>query len=452
MVTDFNNTFKQALLSLLGAESFGEQKFVVAVSGGVDSMVCLRAMLECVEASKVVVAHCNYGLRDQADTETQMLEQTCKRWGVECQVARFDTASICAQRGEGVQVVARELRYGFFEELCHRHGANYIVLGHNTEDCSETFFINLLRGSGLRGLRGMPHKRAHRQDFVLRPMVFASRSQIVQYAKACGVPFMEDASNNETYYLRNKLRHNILPHLRGIDNNFDKTLASVCSKLGESYDFQMQIAQGVKGRVFEGQVLVTEKFLSEDASSSYLLYLLLQSKGFSRSICEDIYRDMLAGEAAQGNIYDGTTQKALLNRGCILFEDISQSQGEEEYYISEQQVKTFERHEIEDLRSGADFAYFDFDKLSFPLKVRPWKQGDKLAPYGMGGKEKLVSDILIDAKLSKFDKQRVKVVVSGETIIWIVGIRTSHLAAVDSSTLTLARVVPAALRTQAAFI
>ncbi len=435
MIADFNKKFTDSLLSLLGVENLCESKYVVGVSGGVDSMVCLRAMVECVGAERIIVAHCNFGLREQATIETEMVEKTCQEWGVRCEVARFDTASECERRGEGVQVVARDLRYGFFEELCLKHGAEYIVIGHNREDCSETFFINLMRGSGLKGLKGMPHRR----ERVLRPMVFASRGEIVEYAQGCSVPHMEDGSNAELYYLRNKLRHNILPDLRELDTDFDKTLAGVCAKLSESYDFQQTIVAAARERVFKDESLVIERFLKEDGSSAYLLYLLLQDKGFSHSMSQEIYRDILLGSSAQGNTYQGLKAKALIDRGHVLFEDIDQQQNEE-FFIDKGQVEILERSLVEDLRSGVDFAYFDFAKLSFPLSVRPWKQGDRLAPYGMGGKEKLVSDILIDSKLSKFEKQRQLVVLSGNTIIWLVGLRTSHHAAVDHSSVSLAKV------------
>ncbi|MFI3294981.1 MAG: tRNA lysidine(34) synthetase TilS [Rikenellaceae bacterium] len=430
---DFEYRFGRSLDSLVSDD---RGVIVVGVSGGADSMVLLGLLLKYLSADRLVVAHCNFSLRgEEADSESRMVERFCAERGVHFEMARFDTYALCAERGEGVQVVARELRYGFFDRLLSKYQASYVAIAHHRDDANETFFINLLRGTGLKGLLSIPERR----DRVIRPLLYARAQQIREYAKREGLPYLDDSSNADTHYLRNKLRHRVLPSLREIHSGFDQTMSENIERLTQSYNFEQQIIEKARERVFSGGSLSIEKFAQEDGEGVYLLYSLLRSKGFSWDSCQRIYTDITQGKG-QGNIYHAPTCKALIDRGWVIFKE-EQNQIEGQRSLTPEDIEILDPRSVESYRATKQYCYFDYDQLKFPLEVRRWQKGDRIAPYGMGGRSKLVSDLLIDSKVSRFAKEQQLVVVDAQgVILWVVGVRSSEQCSITPSSRLIAKI------------
>lgn len=394
-------------------------RVLVAVSGGVDSMTLLHLLVgqgEKMGLAEVAVAHCNFTLRGlESDHETQLVERTCRELGIRCFVERFDTKAECSVAGQGVQETARRLRYGFFDQLAAEHGFSKIAVAHHADDAVETFFINLMRGTGLRGLTGIARKRG----LIVRPLLGVRRAQIEQYAAKEGIEWRDDSSNKATDYLRNRLRRDLLPRFSSCSPSFAETMSENIAHLDAAERFveaqikQIQTQYSVEGRINAQQMRVD---LSDNFA--FVAYELLRGYGFSG----DQIGQLLAVEQS-GKEFISTTHRLVVNRGeWLVVERSKEAFVEQTIDRNDPRVEFTTVDQLFSLETPPNVAYLSADSLQWPLRYRCWMAGDWFVPLGMRGQKK-VSDMLIDLKVSLPDKERQGVLVSGASVVWLVGRR-----------------------------
>lgn len=422
-------------------------RVLLAVSGGVDSMVLMRLMSDA--GYRFAVAHCNFQLRGaESDGDELLVEQEAARYGVAYHSTRFDTEGVMAETGESMEMAARRLRYAWFEELCERHDYDVVAVAHHLDDSIETHFINMLRGTGLRGLTGIAvHNRR-----VVRPLMFATREAILEFANVNNVPFREDSSNASTKYLRNRIRHEIVPKLREINPQFASIMRRNMSRLDEAQCFIDASIALIKERVLsvEGgaHVLRVDRIVAT-MPRNFVIYEILNSEfGFNASVVDDICRAIDRGTS--GRRFHSHDMQAVVDRdriivvrrgvrteGCVC----TVEQGVESLCFNDTLFR-FEYLDIDDvgtLNQGANVALVDADRLTFPLCVRVWQSGDAFVPFGMRNHKK-VSNFLVDNKVLIVDKERQLLLLSGDDVVWLVGRRIDHRFSITNQTKRVLRV------------
>jgi tRNA(Ile)-lysidine synthase len=395
------------------------------------------------------VAHCNVQLRGKESDEDELLvESDAKRLGVEFYNKRFDTEGEMERTGEYMEMAARRLRYQWFRELCDEHGYTAIAIAHHSNDSIETFFINMLRGTGLRGLTGISSQIGR----IVRPMMFATRKDIHDFAVAHRIPFREDSSNRSTKYLRNKVRIGLIPMLKEINPQFTTIMRRNIARLSQAQDFVNAAIDIVKAESLEhnGDIhTLRVGRIRPTLPRNYVIYEILNSEyGFKGDVVDALCHAL--DSEATGRRFYSREWVAVIDRGDVVIAPIAEEdscetlvdKGTVRSYMGGS-VLYFEYCDIdfiESLDQGDNVALLDADKLKFPLKVRRWQEGDWFVPFGMSGRKKL-SDYLIDKKVSMAEKSRQFVLVSGDDIVWVVGRRLDDRYAITRKTENVLKVI-----------
>lgn len=416
-------------------------KILLAVSGGIDSMVMLDLFIR--SKLNIGVAHCNFQLRGEDSLQDeQFVKNRAAQYGIDLYTNRFSTMEYANLHKISTQMAARELRYAWFEEVREQNGFAFIATAHHLDDQVETFFINLLRGTGIAGLHGILPK----QEKIIRPLLFATRHEIATYAAQNDIPFREDASNSEDYYLRNKIRHHILPQFHELNPGFNTSLNGTIERLRASeMVFRTAIEQTSRELIdqHDGRNTISIHKLHQLTPLELYLYELLSPFGFNESNIKSIH-SALHGEP--GKQFFSSTHRLIKDRDVLIILPIETSKGfnaPPEVYIetSDQEItnplslklECLPRREIVQIDPSPTIATLDASKLIFPLLLRKWQKGDFFYPYGKMGKKKL-SDFFIDEKLTLEEKERCWLLVSDDAIAWVVGYRIDHRFRVTKST------------------
>ena len=417
-----------------------EDKVLLAVSGGVDSMVMLS--LTAAAGYRFGVAHCNFSLRGkESDDDETLVEREAKRLGVEFFNRRFDTTGEMERTGESMEMAARRLRYEWFRELCDEHGYTVIAIAHHVNDSIETFFINMLRGTGLRGLTGINTQLGR----VVRPVMFATRRDLHDYAVAHHIPFREDSSNRSTKYLRNKVRLGLVPMLKEIKPQFTTIMRRNISRLSQAQEFITASMDIIKHEVIEHNDGIDTLYVDRIAASlprNYVIYEILSSSyGFKGDVVDALCHAL--DSDSTGRRFYSREWVAVVDRGNVVVSRIMEDDSCETLVERRMQrayaggsALYFDYCNIDFIDSydlGDNVALIDADKLQFPLRLRRWKEGDWFVPLGMSGRKKL-SDYLIDKKVSIAQKKRQFVLLSGDDIVWVVGRRLDDRFCITRST------------------
>lgn len=376
--------------------------YLVGVSGGPDSVCLLRAMHEM--GLNITVAHCNFRLRgEESDGDELFVRELAGTLGLRLRATAFDTRAYAASHNLSIEMAARELRYEWFEQQRLALGLDYIAVAHNLNDSVETFFLNLVRGTGLAGLTGIRRQNGH----IIRPLLGTTRDEIMAFLASRGQAYRTDSTNADTAYRRNRIRHNILPEMERMNPAFLRTMQKTMLNLSAAGAMIEQMG----GRSFTGEARLEQ------------LYIELAPYGFPRDRIYQIWRAELAGSS--GRTFRSGRTVVAINRGrAVVHHDEAR-----EYEIEELPVD-----KGADLRSDSRSACFDADKLLRPLSLRPWREGDRFRPYGMHGSKK-VSDYLTERHLDVVEKSRCLVLTDRcDTIVWLVGYRTDARFAIDEST------------------
>lgn len=409
-----------------------DEKILVTVSGGVDSMALMSLLF--YGGYNIGVAHCNFQLRgEESDEDEVLVREEAAKYGVPFFNKRFDTAGEMEITGESVQLAARRLRYTWFHELCAEYGYDSIAIAHHADDSVETFFINLMRGTGLKGLTGI-HRAAGK---VIRPLLFASRREILDYAHVEGIPYREDSSNRSTKYLRNKIRLGIVPMFRDINPRFTELMGMNISRLTDAQLFIDRGIDLIREMVVSeknGIITVDPEKIDPGMPVNFVIYELLSlGYGFKGDVVDELFESLMRN--ATGKKFYSKDYAAWIDRGRIVIspithDDLCEVELRDEQsraYCGNQMIVAVHTDidNIESLVQPENIALLDRDKLQFPLRLRRWSEGDSLVPFGMENRKK-VSDYLIDAKVSMPDKERQFVLVSGDDIVWLVGRRIDN--------------------------
>ena len=401
-------------------------RILLAVSGGIDSMVLLH--LYFAAGYKPGIAHCNFHLRGaESDADEKFVKSSAENMDAAYHQQDFDTEQSADESGISIQMAARNLRYRWFEEILKRHGYNFIATAHNQDDEIETFFINLSRGTGIRGLTGIPV----RSEKVIRPLLFASRESIVDYAIEHDIRFREDSSNASDKYLRNRVRHHLIPMLEEENPSFRMALMDTMRKLSETEKlYQQELAQ-LKQRLVrtEGdRIRIAIRELSALDAKQSILFEILSDYNFSSQAMEDIIHSL---EGPSGKQFLSTTHRIVKDREDLIITPLDKEE-DRKYYLERETGRITEPVDLEwmvvdhtetfHIPNERKIACLDLQKLHFPMMLRHWQTGDYFQPLGMQGMKK-ISDYLIDIKVSLPDKERTWLLTSGSKIVWVIGQR-----------------------------
>ena len=423
-----------------------DDTILLAVSGGVDSMVLMSLAREAGYC--FAVAHCNFHLRgEESDGDELLVEREVRKMGVPYHVAHFDTYGEVASTGVSIEMAARRLRYAWFDELCDANGYSAVVIAHHIDDSIETHFINMLRGTGARGLAGI----ASRNGRVVRPLLFATREEIEAYASQNNIPFRVDSSNMSMKHLRNRVRHEVVPMLKGLNPHFTTIMQRNMAHLGQAQNFIDASMAIIKRAVLSddrGVVRIDVAAIDASLPRNFVIYEILSSEfGFRREMVTDIC--VALDNGATGRRFFAVDRVAVVDRDAILVMPIAEDD-DVEIKVDNDAVSatlggvkfSFEMLAMADvatLNQGADVALLDADRVTFPLTIRRWREGDAMVPFGMAGRKK-ISDMLIDAKVSLVEKREQYLLLSDGDVTWLVGRRIDNRYAVRKDTLRVLRV------------
>lgn len=415
-----------------------DKKLLVACSGGVDSVV-LSFLLK-KSRFNIGLAHCNFSLRGKdSDGDETFVIDWADKLSIPVFTETFNTKEFAKDHKLSTQMAARELRYHWFYEILKDFKYDYLATGHHADDDLETFFINLSRGSGLQGLTGIPKIN----ETVIRPLLLFSRSEIVAFAKENKLTWREDSSNASTEYLRNKLRHDVLPEYKnateGVLQNFQKTQKYLKDSQDLVEDYMALVYNLAVTENFDGYTLHIEK-LQELPHTEAVLYQLLHPFGFTDW---EVVPELL--KAQSGKQVFSTTHRLLKDRNVLLLTKITSEEQIDEILIKKNIKKIEIPLQIEFIPIDKigyidnSVIYVDKDKLQYPLKLRKWRKGDAFQPFGMKGKKKL-SKFFKDEKLSLVAKEKIWVLCSDSEIIWIIGHRADERFKVTSKTTDILKI------------
>jgi tRNA(Ile)-lysidine synthase len=416
-------------------------KLVLALSGGIDSIVLADLLLKA--KVEFVAAHCNFHLRgDESDGDEKFVHDFAEKHGIRCFVKHFETEKYAAENGISIEMAARDLRYAWFEELRRQLGYDKIAVAHHADDQAETFFINLLRGAGLRGLKGMQPQNG----VIIRPLLWTSREQIRQYAVENHITWREDHTNAESVYLRNKIRNQLLPVFDELHPEARQGLYKSLKHLASENGLYRELLQEKLNQIIErnGKIQsIPHSAFSIQHSAFQLLFEWLRNYNFNTDQCHFIFEAL---ETGIGNKYYSPTHQLVIGRDNLQLSEIKSVEDKEiQIKIGEEEILSPVHLLLSKLEKTSDFvldkssevAQLDFDKIRFPLLLRHWQHGDRFHPLGMKG-SKLLSDFFVDQKFTEWQKQNVWLLVSADgDILWVVGYRIDDRFKVKDSTQTI---------------
>ena len=402
---------------------------ILAVSGGVDSMV-MASLFVTSSYKKLAIAHVNFKLRGaDSDADEALVRRWAEAFEIPFYVQRFDTQSYAKERGLSVEMAARALRYTWFEQLRQELEADYIAVAHHANDHAETILLNLTRGTGIRGLCGIPDRRGA----IIRPMLHFGRAQIEAYARKRQIPYREDVTNALCDFARNRIRHTVLPELAKINPRVVEQLGEDALHLREAHAILEEALEKKRADWCreEGEALFLQiEKISKEPHAAYWLFELLRPYGFGSGQMDQVMDTL---QAQPGRRVFSSTHILYKDRALLaLFPR------EQEGALPKVKTLFFDRSSYS-LQKKSEIAALNADKLQIPLVLRKWREGDRFIPYGMKGFKK-VSDFLTDLKLPLWEKERQWVLCSGADIVWVAGRRIDDRYKVDGATQSVAEV------------
>ena len=429
--------------------------FLLAVSGGMDSMCMADLFLRVAGADNFAVAHCNFSLRsEESDGDEALVRDWAEKNGVRFFARRFDTSGYARSKGISIEMAARDLRYGWFADLCREHGFPVLAVAHNANDNAETLMLNLLRGTGLDGLHGMaqiqsrvdltlsecPSDSCEGNVILFRPLLEYTRKQIEGYVLAHRVPYRHDSSNFESDYKRNKIRNDVFPVFEKINPSFVRTLnreIGYFAQAGSIVDdwCRSQVPSIVnEAHSVSGELLIDIAKLLAAPHWQYLLYYILEPYGFNSQTLASIESLLASSRTVSGKRFESPTHTLLTGRdtlavikrpsvsdeedvaGAGVAEDIAVVRGHGAYHFNGQTftVEVLSWDGSMSLKQPEGVLILDADKLKFPFVCRRWRQGDWFIPLGMRGKKK-ISDLFADLKYDALAKETAIIMVDTST-------------------------------------
>ena len=433
MLQKFQNHLLHNLQFLTG------KKLLLATSGGIDSMVMLSLFQQL--DYEIAIAHCNFQLRGvDSFSDQNFVKDYANENEIPVFITQFDTTAFAEDYKVSTQVAARELRYNWFYELAETEDYDYILTAHHADDNLETFLINLSRGTGLDGLTGIPEQN----EKVVRPLLAFSQKELADYAELHNVQWREDSSNASDKYLRNKIRHHLVPMLKELNPNFLSSFTTTQSYLQDAKDMvedaTIMVYQQVASQEEDKITFDLKKLLKLPNYKSYL-YQWLNEFGFSA--WEDIY-DLVNSQS--GKFVYAPEYRLLKDRETLILSPFDYVNEKEEFLITADQKvvnvplnMTFSSAAEMTIVSNKTI-FVDSDKLDYPLVLRRWNEGDQFQPFGMDGKSKKLSKFFKDEKLSLLEKEKIWLLCSNDNIVWVIGLRQDERFKIKNTTKNIIKI------------
>jgi tRNA(Ile)-lysidine synthase len=421
---------KQFEVNILKNDLFNKtDKLLIAFSGGVDSVVLCDLLTKA--DYHFDLAHCNFQLRGtEANDDTSFCETYAKLIHAKCHTIYFNTKNYAVENKLSIQMAARELRYKWFKELISEHGYKYLLTAHHANDNAETLFVNLTRGTGIKGLQGIPEK----QNNTIRPLLFATKEMIKNYAKKHNIQFREDSSNQEVKYKRNFIRHQIIPELKKLNPILEETLNTSIHYFKQSSQIVTQFCKSKFKDICEEnneRLKINIALLLLEPQKETLLFEWLHPKGFKANQIEQLII-VLSDKNNIGKFFESSTHQLAVDRTYLIVKKKTNETNTTEFKINSISDTThlpiklvLEEIKQTSFTNNKNELFISVTDYFFPLTLRKWKTGDKFQPFGMNGFKKL-SDYFKDQKLSKFDKEAVWILESNQQIVCIVGYRMDN--------------------------
>jgi tRNA(Ile)-lysidine synthase len=429
------------LADACGVDHPKQQHFLLAVSGGEDSVV--MAHLFAQTGLSFGIGHCNFQLRGKAaDEDAAFVEGLARQLDCPFHQTTFDTLAVAEQSSVSVQMAARELRYEWLEVIRETSGYDYIATAHHLTDAVETQIFHLVRGTGLRGLLGIPPRNGQ----VVRPLLFASQSALSDYQETQGLAYREDSSNAETKYTRNFIRHRVLPAFRELNPRLEQSLGENMQRFRESLFLMEQMLNRIEEAAKtqdDDRILYQLDALKAFAPAlPTVLFELLSPFGLNTTQANDLASAIHEGQpgkvfitptheiALAAEVLEVVAKRETGPQSLIIDRDAEQLPfpgGYLYFQLLEKVPETFS--------ADSKIAYFDFETLAFPLTLRKWQAGDHFQPFGMGGKHQKIQDYFSNHKFTRAEKAATWILVDANgSILWLVGHRSNHANRVRSST------------------
>ncbi len=388
-----------------------DDKLLVALSGGSDSVALLLVLLRLGYTCEA--AHCNFHLRGaESCRDEEFVRRLCQRLGICLHITHFDTRGYAREHRVSIEMAARDLRYTWFARLTETRKAQHVAVAHHEDDSVETFMLNLMRGTGINGLRGMRCRNGQ----TVRPLLCVGRQDIEQYLNRLGQDWVTDSTNLETDATRNKIRLLLLPLMTDINPAVRQNILRTAANLDAAAAiYNNGIAEG-RRRALTNDGMDIKALLAEPSPEA-LLYETVAPLGFNAAQAADMLHALHGYQS--GKVFTSDTHTIVRDRDKLV---IRRREDRQTVQLHMETVKIDDGFVIP---RSCDTACIDADKLKHELHMRPWRQGDWFVPFGMKGR-KLVSDFLTDRKMSLADKQRQQVLCCGEDIVWVVGLRPDN--------------------------
>ena len=417
----------------------GEGKYLIGLSGGADSMALLRVMLRL--GFHVEAVHCNFHLRgDEADRDEVFCKNACEQLGVELHLLHFDTKLYALSHKISVEMAARDLRYGFFEQMRKDIGADGILVAHHKDDSVETVLMNLIRGTGIHGLTGISPRNGH----ILRPLLCVDRQEIELYLREIHQDFVTDSTNLVDDVVRNKIRLRVLPLLREINPSVSDSVLATAARLSQVAELLDDTIRKMADDAIVSDENNQKIFAIDKISNEYTLFHLLRPFSFSPALIVDIDK-LMRENGVSGKTFLSATHELLIDRGHIIVQPLEKPVKpmkipETGTYV----LPNGEKLRIKEMAVDDDFVIsrtpekvcLDASKVRFPLMLRQTSAGDRFRPLGMKG-SRLVSDFMTDRKMSLFEKRRQLLLEDADgKIIWLIGLRPDNRCRITPQTNT----------------
>ena len=458
----FKNKIEE-LKGLINDDSWSVPVFLLAVSGGMDSMCMADLFVRTCGLSDIAIAHCNFNLRnDESDGDESLVREWAAQWNLKVHVISFDTASYAKAHDMSIEMAARELRYAWFARLCLQHGYSYVAVAHHADDNAETMLLNMTRGTGIKGMTGMknvselPCPEVSVPARLARPMLGFTRKQIEGYVLKHKVPFRNDSSNFSVDYRRNRIRHEIFPVMKKLNPSFVSTLHREMAYLEDASgivdEWCRTVERDIVTQADENIRISIEKLLSHK-QWRYLLYHILEPYGFNSATLASIENLLLSDRTFSGKRFLSETHELITERKELVVSELHDDDSDEgQLVINEAGLYRFNDVNIVveicpwtkdmPLKQPEGVQIFDASKLEFPIVFRRWSIGDWLIPLGMRGKRK-VSDIFSDMKYDSAAKNNAIVMTDGtgcQRVAALLWVRMDSRYKVDAQTDTIIRI------------
>ena len=398
-----------------------QDKILVALSGGADSVALTRILITL--GYHCEAAHCNFELRgEESDRDEDFVRNFCRSLNIKCHSIHFETRRYAAQQSISIEMAARELRYNWFSKICEESDCQVVAVAHHKDDSVETMLLNLIRGTGINGLLGIRPKNGN----VVRPLLCASRQEVVAYLHRINQTYVTDSTNLEDEYTRNKIRLNLLPLMEEINPSVKDGLVKTASYLNDiSKVYQQAIKESID-RIFitpEKEISI-EKLMNEPAPQA-LLFEVLSPLGFNSTQVEEVYGSL---NGQPGKRFISSQWQVVKDRDLLLIEKVKTANDKPQIIFEE---VLFTKEFV--IPKDKNTACFDANKFKGVISIRKWEKGDYFIPFGMKGK-KLVSDFMTDSKFSLLKKEQQWVLSCNDQIAWLIGERTDNRFRIDDST------------------